>query len=286
MARALLHESIQVAGRPALATREFVGRTLRGGALGTALWCTLYTLQLLPGGLGDTPGVLILAGVGALTGVARLTSWLVGLIQVTTLTVLIVALSPVSERIADGWVREDIVADSGVGAVVVLSGGLNPDTTISAQALDHLISGLELLRAGKSSLLVTTTTETVFPTGFVDSSIDQARVLALSGSRAEWIRTPPGRSTRDEAVESAKLLMPRGIRSVAVVTSPMHTRRACATFEALGFVVACVPARLRSLDGRPLRPEPADRLAAFGDWVYEISAIIEYRIRGWIPAHR
>jgi uncharacterized SAM-binding protein YcdF (DUF218 family) len=224
-----------------------------------------------------------MAVIGALAGVARLTRWLLGVLQVTTLTVLIVTLSPLSEKIAEDWVREDVVADSGVGAVVVLSGGLNPDTTISAEAADHLISGLELLRAGKSSLLVTTTTENVFPTGFVDSRIDQARLLAFIGPRAAWIRTPAGRSTRDEAVESAKLLMPRGIRSVAVVASPMHTRRACATFEALGFDVACVPARLRSLDGRPLRPEPADRLAAFGDWIYEISAMIEYRVRGWIP---
>jgi uncharacterized SAM-binding protein YcdF (DUF218 family) len=73
----------------------------------------------------------------------------------------------------------------------------------------------------------------------------------------------------------------RGWRRIAVVTSPLHTRRACATFEAVGFQVLCVPAALR---GSGLDPQsiPEDRFRGFRLWLYETFATNSYKRRGWI----
>jgi hypothetical protein len=64
----------------------------------------------------------------------------------------------------------------------------------------------------------------------------------------------------------------------------MHTRRACASFEAVGFEVVCVPSRMRGAAGRIISPSPRFRLAAFGEWVYEVAGIAKYRTLGWVHA--
>ena len=91
----------------------------------------------------------------------------------------------------------------------------------------------------------------------------------------------PVHSTRDEALRTAALARRAGWRTVAVVTSPLHTRRACATFERVGLAVVCVPSEERSFALRHLR-SPGDRLEAFGYWLYETLGWLEYRRRGWV----
>lgn len=196
--------------------------------------------------------------------------------------VVVVTQTSLSNALAARWVREDQFPDSGVSAVVALSGGLNPNRTINSEALDHLINGLELVRERKANMLVTTTVEERFPTGVVKSTIDQSRIISLFGGDTKWISTSEVKSTREEALRSAELLLPTGMRRIAVVAAPMHTRRACSAFEAVGFEVTCVPARTRSAGGRDPGPWPADRLKVFGDWVYEVAATTRYRARGWL----
>jgi uncharacterized SAM-binding protein YcdF (DUF218 family) len=269
-----------------LLSREAIRRALEGGALGTGLWCVCFALQILPAKLADTPGVLLLTGLGLLVGATRLRRALIVLFQLAALVTIVVVLSPLSQAIAARWVRQDAIPQSGVAAVVALSAGINPDTTISSEAADHLLMALELMREGKARSLVTTTTADFFPTGFVSSEIDQARLIGLFDQQVDWLRTPLGRTTRDEAVASARLLLPRGMRRIAVITSPMHTRRACAVFEAVGFDVTCVAARLRTPGGRPMSDDPTDRLAVFGQLVYEVTATAEYSLRGWLPQRK
>jgi uncharacterized SAM-binding protein YcdF (DUF218 family) len=220
--------------------------------------------------------------IGLIAGTLPARRMLFGVLFVPAATVTVVALSPISDAIAARWVREDAFPASGVAAAVVLSGTVNPDTTISSGSLDHLVSGLELVRSGGARVLVTTTTAEVFPAGLVSSETDQARIISLFDGQASWIRTTGGNSTRDEALASARTLLPRGAKRIAVIASPIHTRRACAAFESVGFVVTCVPARMRDNGGRPVSPLPNARLAIFGQWVYEVAAMLEYGVRGWL----
>ena len=267
-----------------LIRRVRLARIVEGGAIGVALWCILFAVELLPGILSDTPGVLLFGLVGAAAQASRVRRGLLVILVLAAAVVVVVTQTPLSNILAARWVRADQFPDSGVSAVVALSAGLNPDTTINSEALDHLINGLELVRAGKASVLVTTTVEERFPAGAVKSTVDQSRIVSLFGGNTKWISTSDVKSTRDEALRSAELLLPTGVRRIAVVASPMHTRRACSAFEAVGFEVTCVPARMRSAGGQDPGPWPADRLKVFGDWVYEVAATARYRARGWLDS--
>lgn len=260
-----------------------VRRIIEGGAIGIALWCMLLAFQLLPGKAADTTGVLIFGLGGIVIRLSRIGNVLLATFALGAGIVLVVTQTPLADAVASRWVRSDALPDSGVAAVVVLSAAVNPNNTISSEALDHLITGLELIGAGKAPIIVTTTVRQLFPGGAVSSETDQSRIVALFGQQVRWIRTPPGRSTRDEAVNVANLLLPTGRTGIAVVASPMHTRRACSAFELVGFVVTCVPARLRSAGG--VSPaSPRDRLLVFGNWVYEVAGTAKYRMRGWVGA--
>lgn len=257
-------------------------RILEGGAIGVALWCILFAFELLPGEAADTAGVLLFGLAGLVIGVTRFHRGLSVILALAAAVVVVVTQTSVSNVVASKWIRNDQFPDSAVQAVVVLSAALNPNGTISSEALDHLITGIELVRVGKGDVLVTTTVERPFHTGLVTSALDQSRIVALAGVQARWIRTPPVNSTRDEALRSAELLLPRGIQRIAVVAAPMHTRRACSAFEAVGFDVICVPGRARSPGGGDPGPWPADRLNVFGEWVYEVVGMTKYRANGWL----
>jgi len=207
-------------------------------------------------------------------------------VGIAAAVVLIVCVTPLSEAIASHWVRNDPMPETGIDAVVALSASLNPDTTVSDEALDHLLLAAELVRSGRAPILVTTTTDERYPPGPIASTVDQGRVVTLAGLGAVWLQTSVTNSTHDEAVESWKLLQPRGARRVAVVASPVHTRRACATFEAVGFTVTCIASRNRDPNAQIFAQGPRDRIAVFGAWVYELAAFAKYRARGWLPSRR
>lgn len=110
---------------------------------------------------------------------------------------------------------------------------------------------------------------------------DYRRIIGLAGDTSLWRAVGPVATTHDEALATSQLLAPASGRSIVVVTSPLHTRRACATFEAVGFAVTCWPSderryALHTFSG--IR----SRLAATVDWLYERAAVIEYRWRGWM----
>src|SRR5947209_10460812 len=148
------------------------------------------------------------------------------------------------------------------------------------EPLDRLLTGLELMRDSVAPLLVVT--EPRRSKHGVTAAADQARVRALVARPFAMLIVDSVHTTRDEAVNAWGLLQPRGALHVAVVTSPLHTRRACATFEQVGFSVTCIPAvsRVYSVTSAD---KGADRLVLFREWLYERAAWIEYRARDWVP---
>jgi uncharacterized SAM-binding protein YcdF (DUF218 family) len=258
------------------------GNVLHGSVLTFAIWCPLFVLHVLPGPLLRMRGVavVVLAGAAAVSLGARRV--LVIALATAAALVALVMFSPISNTLSEWWVRTERLSAARLDAVIVLSAAVNPDTTISSEALDRLVSAIELVNRGRAPVLVTTSKWETFPAGAVTSETDQDRIVRLTGTVAERIRLDAGQSTRDEALSAARVLIPRGIRRIALVTSPMATRRACAAFERVGFVVECVAARMRGAGTLPLSGVPADRFAVFGDWVYEIAAMAEYRARGWV----
>ncbi|HEX6252266.1 MAG TPA: YdcF family protein [Gemmatimonadaceae bacterium] len=224
----------------------------------------------------------VIGGAALFPTLLRPVLWtLAGLLMVAA---AVVALTPAITRPALSLVRADSATT--VDAVVVLSSGLSDDDFISSEALDRLLSGIALARDTSSSvdsaaapLVLTVVTRGSNPR--LSSVTDQRRILELTGGDLEVHWTEPVFSTRDEARAAAALARTKGWERVAVVTSPLHTRRACATFERVGLSVRCVPAQARDVAIGTLRT-PRDRLRAAQLWVYETAGTLYYRLRRWL----
>jgi uncharacterized SAM-binding protein YcdF (DUF218 family) len=194
-------------------------------------------------------------------------------------TYLIVGHTTLMTRLAGAWVRNDAMP-SAAQAVAVLSSNVRSDTALDQAGLDRLLTGMELVSRRRAPRIVTSRVNTPFAEGRLSSDADQRRVIRLIDSTVLWSVVDSVHSTRDEALRMARLLIPAGARSIYLITSPMHTRRACAAFESVGFIVACHPALEH---GHPAwRPETAeDRLEAFRQYVYERLGMLKYHHRGW-----
>jgi uncharacterized SAM-binding protein YcdF (DUF218 family) len=89
----------------------------------------------------------------------------------------------------------------------------------------------------------------------------------------------PNENTHDEAVSLARTCRDRGWKQVIVVTSPYHSRRACAAVEHEGLSVVCSPSAETRYD---LRDLVGSGRRAFSDVLHERIGLLVYRWRGWI----
>jgi uncharacterized SAM-binding protein YcdF (DUF218 family) len=197
------------------------------------------------------------------------------------LVYVIVGYTPMMTRMAPRWVRSDPIPAT-ADAIVVLSAAAIADTALNVDGTERLLSGLELLQHGVAPRIVTSEARTGFSDGVRSTTPDQARLIALAGASPAWTALGATASTRGEAVQAATKLLPTA-RQLVVVTSPMHTRRACAAFEAVGFKVACYPALTRGhATWHPMFA--GDRLAAFADYIYERLGMVKYQWKHWVQS--
>ncbi len=253
-------------------------RVAVGTLLGTVISFVLSSL--LFGGILPTRVAVCAAGLvlGAIIYVRSPRVMWAGLV-VAIVAWSVVAFTPVSRALAAGLVRSDPVPDS-VETVVVLSGSVTEDGMLGPEALDRLLTGLALIRAGKSATLVITQPHPLAnPT--VTTARDQRQLISLLPATPRIIVIDSVISTRTEALGAARQLPPAGTHMIALITSPMHTRRACAVFEHVGYNVVCVPAQSRDIALRSL-DNASDRLAAFRMAASERLAFAVYRHRGWL----
>jgi uncharacterized SAM-binding protein YcdF (DUF218 family) len=245
----------------------------------------LLAAQLAPWGDGDVSGTSMSVLVGILGGVGigffRRSSFLVGLDIALLAVYLLVATTPIMTPLTERWVRIDKLPGDTLDAVIALSAGVKSDSALNTVAADRLISALELMRDGRGRRLLTTRQREEKNERMIVSDLDQRRLISLASLASTWTVVDSVHTTRDEAVRSAALLLPTGARSIIVVTSPMHTRRACAVFEAVGFRVVCRASRERDfVTDHPIGNR--DRLAAVRAYGYEVMGMIKYRAKGWL----
>jgi uncharacterized SAM-binding protein YcdF (DUF218 family) len=221
------------------------------------------------------------AVVGAILGVSRLRPLLWIAAAMIAVICVAVAYTPVVSTLADPLIRRDPIPPR-VDAIAVLSAGFTRDGMMRSETLDRLLTGLGLAKRGVAPTLLISRERGTYAGKVISDSADKQTLLALAQPSAEVIFVDSVFTTRTEAIRMKELAKKRGWTTIAVVTSPMHTRRACATFEAVGFSkVVCIPAGLRE-SGLDEGSDAQDRLGAFRSWLYETFATDSYRRRGWI----
>ena len=254
-----------------------------GLVLSSAAWLVLGALGVPPVAgmqtIGDLPWVAL---VGAALGALGLAPLFGGVLAIAVVAVFLVSWFGLLDNRMRDMVRSDSLPAGPVDAVVVLSGNLTREGRIGSEALARLLAGLELRRRLSTRDLVLTSIHQVRRGETLSSESDQRALVGRFDPEAMLHLVGPVRNTHDEAVGVTGLARQRGWRRLAVVTSPLHTRRACATFERQGLAIVC-----RASDSRDyslnLRRAPADRLEAFRDWLYEAVGTRVYRTRGWLP---
>ncbi|MDQ3674798.1 MAG: YdcF family protein, partial [Gemmatimonadota bacterium] len=188
--------------------------------------------------------------------------------------------TPLVSVLAAPLVRRDPLPPR-VDAIVTLSQGITPDGQMRTGTLERLLAGLSLTRRVQSQALLASRENRTFSGRSVSDSADLRGVVDAIKPPVEVIFVDSVYTTRTEALRMRAVAWPRGWKTIAVVTSPLHSRRACATFEAVGFSVVCVPAASRD-HVVPAALGSGDRLATFRAWIYETFAGASYRSKGWI----
>lgn len=191
----------------------------------------------------------------------------------------VVALTPVAAELGKGLVRRDPLQKA--DAVFVFASRLQADGDPTPTALSRLVHGLELLSEGWAPRLILS--ELPPPAAsYTGVARDKMRALGVTG---EVFRVGPATRTRDEAQLVATLCHEKGWKRLLVVTSPTHSRRACAALEHEGLVVLSSPATETQFDLQTF-DRPVERLLAFRAILHERVGLWYYGWMGWIPTSR
>jgi uncharacterized SAM-binding protein YcdF (DUF218 family) len=133
-------------------------------------------------------------------------------------------------------------------AIVILGGSVPAVKPPRVEAEEtggaRVFTGARLFRLGKAPILhVTGGGEYIGPDGEPRTEArDMTEVLSAFGIPAERVsREDQSRTTLENAQHSAPILKAKGVRSILLVTSAFHLRRAVPLFEQHGFEVIAVP---------------------------------------------
>ena len=180
---------------------------------------------------------------------------------------------------------------TGARAVVMLGGGVTSHTAdgMTIDDLDssavRLIESVRVYQLLGDPLLVVSggntgeldpprTEAAAFRAAAITLGVPASRILAETGSM----------TTREQAVEVARLLKARGIETFVLVTSPLHMSRALAVFRAVGLKPVASASELRGDPGDISWSLAPDRgsIAVADAALYEYLAWAYYWSRGWV----
>ena len=217
---------------------------------------------------------------GALLAPTRAARALWGACGAAAALLLLVLFTPLVEAPARALPRAD-AEGAPVEAIVVYSAAMTDAGDIGDIALTRLVSALlDARRLGVPHLLLSVQQREVDRQP-VSSAPDQRRLVDMLGGGVQLHLVEGVTNTHDESLAFAALARTRGWTRVRAVTSPLHTRRACAALEATGLSVQCAPADSRDVSLARLGT-PTARLRVSGPALHELVGLLVYRARGWI----
>jgi len=205
----------------------------------------------------------------------RFLFWASLMLWVFFLGVLVLSFTPVTGYLLKPLTMKEEIRP--VDAIVVLGGGVNQGRYLTSESSHRLVRGVQLYHEGKAQKII-------FSGGFSQrGGVTEGAVLAQEARRMQVpseniLIEKNSRRTHEQAVETKKITNPLRWKSVILVTSYSHMKRAVLCFEQAGFKVYPAPAD-------PLEryaAGPIERLDLFGKILHEYGAMIYYRIKGWI----
>ena len=197
------------------------------------------------------------------------------------------ALMRATEEGAVTTFRPDVTYD----AVIVLGGGLDPAATeVSGRpeynaAAERLLRGYELLREGRAhKVLISGGSLDPRPEAVVEADVLSRQLQAWGIPAERIVLEGKSRNTRENAVESERLVREHGWKTLLLVTSAAHMPRAAGCFAAVGLRPDMLPVDVRT-SATPLRRMSwlprAGNLGQSTDALRELVGRIVYERRGW-----
>jgi uncharacterized SAM-binding protein YcdF (DUF218 family) len=178
-----------------------------------------------------------------------------------------------------------LAAPNAPQAVVILAGGLSYDerepdgpVTPSWWTLQRTLYGTRLAKQTGLKVLVSGGAP---PGHGISEAQAMAQVMSNDlGRKPDWIESQ-SLDTRGNAKESAKLLLPAGVKHVLLVTHAAHMMRSRIEFERLGLKVTPAPMGFQAAQGAPHAmswlPTPSGSLKSWYA-VHEIVGLLWYRL--------
>jgi uncharacterized SAM-binding protein YcdF (DUF218 family) len=195
------------------------------------------------------------------------------------------------QRAAEARAQDTSRPGAAYDAVIVLSGAMSDSATEASgrfelgPAADRLVSAYELLRGGRARFALLTGGAPLPRPGAPRESELAAGVLAGWGVEpARIVVEAASRNTRENALESARVVKERGWTRLLLVTSAAHMPRALGCFRAVGLSPDTLPVDRRAGKGeyvlRSLLPR-ARSLAASAEVLRELAGRAVYRAMGY-----
>jgi uncharacterized SAM-binding protein YcdF (DUF218 family) len=181
-----------------------------------------------------------------------------------------VAFTPVANLLAETLSVPAIIAPA--DAVIVLAAGASRQGVLNSGSLRRAVHGIALHEEGWAPLLV------LSGGGRGEGGARAVLARRLKVPAETILPVASGYTTREEAMQMARLLQPRGVRKILLVTDVQHMIRAKALFERVGFQVLPAPA----LEGSGSAEGPRGRLDLFYWTLSELVALQYYRLAGYL----
>ena len=161
--------------------------------------------------------------------------------------------------------------------ILVLGGGINKGRYLNLVSSHRLLKGAQLYFEGRANKIL-------FSGGIPRKmNVPEAAVMAQEARRlkipaGEILLEKKSKNTHEQAVEVKKMADSQQWKSILLVTSSSHMKRALMAFENLGFKIYPAPAD----PYEKYTDDPMGRLCLFPVLTHEYAGIVYYKIRGWI----
>ncbi len=229
---------------------------------------------------------LLLLGAGLLAHRrARLASCLVGAAAAVLLAFSAEPVAACLMRHAEASAVRTFRGEVTYDAVIVLGGMTDPSATRAVElnaAADRIVRGFELLRAGHARFALLSAGELYPEPGKPPEAEQLMEKLVEWGISADRIVVETrSRNTRENAIESARIVKARGWGTLLLVTSAAHMERALACFRASGLFPDALPVDFRGAVHAPSWLPRASALEKSTDALRELAGRRVYRWMGY-----